>query len=203
MTILKDTLESRGIVPYGILDIGANRGHWAAMAKQLWPSSYIVCVEGNPECDAELKASGFSYRIALLAETEKEVTFYTRRGAPACTGCSIYLEDTQFYAGDAAEPHTMQTETLDSMFPDAVFDLIKIDVQGAELDVLRGGVELVKRAKALLLECSLEQYNKGAPLIDDVRAYCNSIGFPVEIHMDNIVHPINRNVIQQDKLFLR
>lgn len=200
MSILRDNLN---FTPYGILDIGANRGHWATEAKRLWPDSYVMCVEGNPECDAELKASGFSYRIALLADEEKEVTFYTRKGAPACTGCSIYLEDTQFYAGDAAEPHTMRTETLDGMFPDAVFDLIKIDVQGAELDVLRGGAELVKRAKALLLECSLEQYNKGAPLIDAVRDYCHSIGFPREVHIENIVHPIHRNVIQQDKLFLR
>lgn len=200
MSILRDNLN---FTPYGILDIGANRGHWAAEAKRLWPDSYVMCVEGNPECDTELKASGFSYRIALLADEEKDVTFYTRKGAPACTGCSIYLEDTQFYAGDAAESHTMRTETLDNMFPDAVFDLIKIDVQGAELDVLRGGMELVKRAKALLLECSLEQYNKGAPLIDDVRDYCYSIGFPREVHIENIVHPIHRNVIQQDKLFLR
>lgn len=191
------------ITPFSVLDIGANRGHWAAGAKRLWPNSYVMCVDGNPECDAELKASGFSYRIALLADEEKEVTFYTRKGALAYTGCSIYLEDTQFYAGDAAEPHTMRTETLDGMFPDAVFDLIKIDVQGAELDVLRGGKELVKRAKALLLECSLEQYNKGAPLIDAVRDYCREIGFPHEVHIENIVHPIHRNVIQQDKLFLR
>jgi FkbM family methyltransferase len=191
------------ITPFSVLDIGANRGHWAAEVKRKWPHSYVVCVEGNPECDAELKASGFSYRIALLADTEKEVTFYTRKGAPACTGCSIYREDTQFYAGDAAVAQTLRTETLDAMFPDAVFNLIKLDVQGAELDVLRGGKELVKRADALQLECSLEEYNTGAPLIDEVREYLRSIGFVREIHLENLVHPINRNVIQQDKLFLR
>ena len=65
MSILRDNLN---FTPYGILDIGANRGHWAAEAKRLWPDSYVMCVEGNPECDTELKASGFSYRIALLAD---------------------------------------------------------------------------------------------------------------------------------------
>jgi FkbM family methyltransferase len=191
------------ITPFSVLDIGANRGHWTAEAKQLWPNAYFMLIEGNLECDPILSATGLSYRIALLSDTEKEVTFYTRLNAPACTGASYYRETTQFYEGDNAIPHTRQTDTLDRLFPDDTFDLIKIDVQGAELDVLKGGTNLVSRAKALLLECAVSNYNDGAPTVVQILDYCRTIGFKRNVHIEDIPHPVTRQIVQQDILFLR
>lgn len=191
------------ITPYSVLDIGANRGHWTAEAKTLWPEAYFMLIEGNPECDPILASTGHPYRIALLSDTEKEVTFYTRLNAPACTGASYYRETTQFYAGDNAIPHTLQTDTLDRLFPDDKFDLIKIDVQGAELDVLKGGANLVGRASALLLECAVSNYNDGAPTVVEILDYCRRIGFKRNVHIENIPHPVTRQIVQQDILFLR
>ena len=46
-------------------------------------------------------------------------------------------------------------------------DLIKIDVQGAELDVVAGVKTALAHCKALIVELSLASYNKDAPLIAD------------------------------------
>lgn len=189
--------------PNAILDVGANIGYWANEAAQKWPNAYLMLVEGNPECAQALANTGRSYRIALLSDEEKEVTFYTRKDSPGCTGASIYRENSQFYEGEKAIPQTATTDTLDHLFPDDVFDFIKIDVQGSELDILKGGKNLVSRARALLLEVATSDYNPGAPRKEEVVAYCLANGFKQAITVETIVHPVTRQPIQEDVLFLR
>jgi FkbM family methyltransferase len=46
---------------------------------------------------------------------------------------------------------TVRTDLLDSLIGDARIDLIKIDVEGAELQVLRGGKETIKRNKPFII----------------------------------------------------
>jgi hypothetical protein len=81
-------------------------------------------------------------------------------------------------------------------------DLIKIDVQGAELDVLAGAPDALRNASALIVEVSLVDYNTGAPLIADVMAATDREGFKCvdlcEVHRT----PANF-VLQLDLLFAR
>jgi hypothetical protein len=50
-----------------------------------------------------------------------------------------------------------------------------MDVQGAELDIIRGGIKLCKKAKGILLEVALKEYNQNSPLYDEVVDYMKSI----------------------------
>jgi len=56
-------------------------------------------------------------------------------------------------------------------------DLIKMDVQGAELDVLKGAVGVLATTNHVILELQVVEYNTGAPLSDIVIDYMSSIGF--------------------------
>ena len=74
----------------------------------------------------------------------------------------------------------MQSKTLDTIVKERNLpapDLIKIDVQGAEIDVLKGATETLKSVTDLILEAQVVEYNKGAPLRDEVISYVESIGF--------------------------
>ena len=84
---------------------------------------------------------------------------------------------------------------------DKKFDLIKIDTQGSELDILRGGTNFYTCAKGIILEVSLIEYNKNAPLEKEVIDYMDSINFkPAEVLKD---HYFSDGVlIQKDILFL-
>lgn len=56
-------------------------------------------------------------------------------------------------------------------------DLVKMDVQGAEFDILRGAVTTFKDTKDFILELQHENYNEGAPLADTVIAYMAENGY--------------------------
>jgi hypothetical protein len=58
-------------------------------------------------------------------------------------------------------------------------DLIKADVQGAELDVLRGAPKALEHAKLVVLECPIVPYNFGAPTIDEYFLFMDERGFTV------------------------
>lgn len=100
---------------------------------------------------------------------------------------------------------TLVTRTLDEVaaedLPDARDLFLKIDVQGAELQVLRGGAATLARSELVQLEVALLHYNEGAPLMPEVIAFMAERGFlPIEI--SGMSRP--RDVLVQiDLLFAR
>lgn len=186
--------------PHRILDIGANVGQFRTLASQEFPSSFIFSVEASKECEASLKAITDHYYIGMLAKDNSEYAFYKRKGDPTCTGNSFYKELTQFYSDDQLDIVSEKGIMLDDLFEEgSEFDLIKIDTQGSELDIITGGINLCKKAKGILLEVSLTQYNEGAPLYVQVIDFMKEIGFtPVEV----LDESRNHGAHQQDILFI-
>jgi FkbM family methyltransferase len=189
-------------IPESILDIGANVGQFYNEIKKIFPNSYYYLIEGNDSCIVVLETLNVDYSISLLSDTEKEVDFYVRKHEPRCTGNSIYRENTSFYDDDQIIILKKQTKTLSNILNNKVFDLIKIDVQGSEIDIINGGLDIFKNAKGVLMEISLVEYNQNAPVKEFVYEYMSNMGFiPIET-IGNINHPITHELIQQDILFL-
>jgi FkbM family methyltransferase len=188
--------------PNSILDIGANVGQFYNEIKNIFPNSYYYLIEGSESCEVVLKTLNVDYSICLLSDTEKEVNFYIRKNEPRCTGNSIYRENTSFYDDDQIIIEKKQTKTLSNLLNNQTFDLIKIDVQGSEIDIINGGLDVIKKAKGILMEISLVEYNQNAPTKEFVYDYMDKLGFtPIE-HIGNINHPLTYELIQQDILFL-
>ncbi len=186
--------------PYRILDIGANIGQFHTLAKSIYPEAYVFSIEASPECEQHLKQITDQYYIGLLAKDTLEYDFYSRKDAPTGTGNSIYRELTHFYSDDQLEIIKQKGIKLDNLFePDSEFDLIKIDTQGSELDIITGGINLCKKAKGILLEVSLTQYNQGAPLYREVLTFMKEFGFRPEAILDE---SRNHGSHQQDILFI-
>jgi len=126
------------------------------------------------------------------------VTFYSK----SLSGDSYYLEQTSFY--DSSDGKNILTNTLDEVtesnnlpFP----DFIKIDTQGSELDILKGGKKTISRCKLIYMECPIIEYNAGSPKLDDYISFLDSIDYvPYDIceihHIDNIL-------VQADIIFIR
>ena len=203
-TMRLEEVRDMGINPNAILDIGAHTGQFHSWSKRVWPDVGVFMIEANPLHESHLDKlammNGDNYLIAALGDEEREVTFYTRSDKPHTEGNSYYKEANYWDIPQLVQESKTKLKKLDNIFEDdATFELIKIDTQGSELDILKGGKELVKRASAVVLEVSLIEYNEGAPSAEETINYMNKIGF--EERMSIGEHYDGETIIQKDILF--
>jgi FkbM family methyltransferase len=191
---------SKYLTPIRILDIGANTGQFHRLAKSKFPDSYIFSIEAENSCEPELKLVTNNYIITLLAKDNNQYEFYKLKSNSKNTGNSIYKELGEHYIPLNTDIEYKIGTRLDDLFDDtSVFDLIKIDTQGSELDIISGGINICKKAKGILLEVSLTQCNLGAPLINDVIKFMDNIGFENVSILDESTY---KEFKQQDILFI-
>ena len=198
--MMKLHLIENYFIPATILDLGANNGQWYSVAKKQWPLSEIFSIEANKDCEPYLSELNSNYKICLLAKDNKQYDYYKRISQPdQATGNSIYKELTHFFQEGNYIIESIKGVTLTDLLANRTYDLIKLDTQGSELDIISGGIEIIKRAKGVLIEVSLTQYNLNAPLYDEVIQFMNNLNFKlVEILDESHNHGSN----QQDILFL-
>lgn len=178
-------LQALGFAPDSILDIGAYEGEWMRMAKSIFPRSNVLMIEAQPEKESALKAAcrafdgSVEYALALLGPGNREaVPFYQMSTPSGSTGSSLFEEQTSYERHMINLP-MRQLDTLLAERPTQHFQFIKLDVQGAELEVLSGGTATLKATEAVLLEVSFLEYNKGAPQFAEVIAFMKANGFVV------------------------
>lgn len=188
------------IQPKKILDIGCNVGQFYKQAKTIWPNAYYYLMDGNESVEEDLKQLNVHYKIALLSDSVKTVNLYKNSKNSKCTGTSIYRETSQHYNDELVLIEEKTTVTLDSIFNEnEVFDLIKIDTQGSEIDIINGGKKIFKNAKFVIMETSLIEWNKDSPNEKEVLEYMRNLGFEVNAVIAN--HNLNGKIIQNDILF--
>ena len=179
-----------------VLDIGAYEGQWSRLFTSIYPDANVLMIEANTEKENTLKQIG-NYKIALLGEEDnKEVDYYKcLNGVP--TGNGIYPENTEYQF----KPEKRKAITLPTLLgSEKGFDLIKMDVQGSELNIIKGALPIIKNTKYLLLELQTFQYNKGAPLIEEVVSYLHGLGFGF-VDLFDLMYS-NNHLIQVDGLFI-
>jgi FkbM family methyltransferase len=189
--------KKKGLNLHKVLDVGAFEGNWTKMFKSFFPSSQILMVEANSEKEKILSSIG-DYKIALLgAEDNKEVDYYKGQNS-AQTGNSIFLENTKI----EFKSEKRRTQTLTSLLgANESFDLIKMDVQGSELDIIKGGLNIVKNTKFLLIELQMTEYNKGAPKSEEVISFLKDINFEF-IDIFDLLYSNEGCLVQVDGFFV-
>jgi FkbM family methyltransferase len=189
-------LKSSGVELRRILDLGAFEGKWATMVKEIYPSAAVTLVDANTDKESFLRPLG-DFRIAVLGDVDgREVDYFKCLDGDAGSGNGIYRENTPFkFAAEKRKCVTLST----LLGSDEGFDLIKMDVQGAELDVIRGGRPIVRNSRFLLLELQTHNYNLGAPHFEEVVSFLNGEGFGV-VDIIDLMYSGDR-LIQVDALF--
>jgi FkbM family methyltransferase len=172
-----DYLKTMNIQPEVIYDIGSCVLHWTRKAKEVWATSEYYLLDAANSVQPFLAKSGHEYAISVLSDQDgRLVEFYEDTENPG--GNSYYLETT----GAFTDKHKTRrlTITLDTLIKQNNWkkpNLIKMDVQGAELDILLGAKETIQECTDIILECQHTNYNDGAPKFDDVKQYMETIGF--------------------------
>jgi len=206
--------DSKRFVPRTILDIGANVGNFSRTCKQIWPFTKVIMFEGNMACTYPLATIGDPFHIVLLGdEDNKPVTFYGTSLTPTCTGNSIYRENTSAYNDEKVIKEKRKLVKLDTLMKKHTgpIDFAKLDTQGSELDILKGGVETLSQCKYILIEVSLKYYNDGIPLKADIVNFMSSMGYNNREIVDHHIWQSNEkldgfnigDVFQEDIMFIK
>jgi len=194
-------LKSFGFEPKNILDIGANKGKWTLeIKKKLFPKAEYTLIEAIDYEELEklrIKYDNINYKNILLDEIEHLVTWYEKRN----TGDSLFKENTGYF--DDCKEIKRSTTTLDLVFnKNEVFELIKIDCQGAEIPILKGGNRLVQKSSVIILEVPfMGEYNIGAPNFYEHINYMENIGYRVFDIVE--LHRVDNILIQIDIIFIK
>ena len=155
-----EDIKARGFEPRGILDIGANRGDWTQMALGVFPGARSVMVEPQTEMEPFLRK--------LCKEDPRCRYFMCGAGAQEGELVLTLWEDTYGSSYTVPKNENLLKEgrqritpirTVDGIVRELgssfVPDLVKVDVQGYELEVLKGGASLIDAAEVVILETTL------------------------------------------------
>ena len=182
INILKKISET--FTPNVIYDIGASTLHWTKAAKNVWPNSELCAFDAIEEAEKLYKSKNIKYNIGVISDQDnKIVKFYENKENPA--GNSYYKEighpnSVNVYPENSyIERKAMTLETIVKRNNFLLPDLVKIDVQGAELDILKGGQTIINNAKYLIIELQNVEYNRGAPLENVTIDYLQSNGWEI------------------------
>jgi FkbM family methyltransferase len=172
-------LNNRGITPAGFIDAGAHFGETNQLIRSIYPDTRVISFEANPSCEHILKQSGIEYVICLLGKENLEsVPFYINPNDITSTGCSIYKEESVHFK-DAGVINLPMYKLDDIIPPEVKMDFLKMDVQGAEIDILEGAQKLLPNIKWVYLEVSFVKCNDGAPLFDTVFKYLSDRNYRI------------------------
>jgi len=195
------TLKSFGFEPRNILDIGANKGKWTLeIKKKVFPKAEYTLIDAIDYDEAKkvsFKNKNINFINILLDELEHNVTWYEKRN----TGDSLFKENTGYF--DDCKEIKRNTTTLDSVFKKSeFFELIKIDCQGAEIPILKGGKRLVEQASVIILEIPfMGEYNIGALNFYEHINFMENIGYRVFDIVE--LHRVDNILIQIDIIFIK
>ncbi len=160
-------LKEENFQPKVIYDIGSCEGNWTEMATTIWPNCEFYLFDANEDLNELYKERKYNYYLGLLSNTnDEQIKYYYNETFIA--GNSYYKELTEAYSDDIYR--ILNSATLDKVIDNNAWpmpDLIKLDVQGSELDILEGGKKILSQAKYLIVELQHIEYNDSAPLFEE------------------------------------
>lgn len=194
-------LKDCGFYPNRILDIGANVCETADIMRDIWCDADILLFEGNNQCESIFINKRYKYHIKLLGKANDTVKFYKTKWSTLCSGNSIYRETSSTYDDNTVIIEMLPIYKLDDIVTD-IYDLIKLDTQGSELDIIHGGLQTVSKAKVIIVEVSLKQINTGGCSKYDIMNILKQLNFDYIQTLESILD-IHGNSIQENLLYVK
>jgi FkbM family methyltransferase len=193
------TLKQQGFEPITVFDVGVGFGTFGLY--QLFPDAFYHLIEPTPESQPHLQriARSLSCKIHPLALGDRDGE--ARLEVRADIQGSTLLEEVG--ERDYLRFETVPMQRFDTLFPSIARPaLAKIDVQGAEMMVLRGMTGRLADLDAVIVETSTIATVKGGAEVADVVGFMNEQGFVVADVLGLKRRPLDGATAQLDLLFV-
>jgi FkbM family methyltransferase len=196
-------LSSLGFQPRTVIDAGV-----ATQTLELYeafPSASILLIEPLAEFEPFLQriCSTFNaqYVLAAAGQSPGSATFHVHADKVS----SSLLTEVEGPSVDGT-PRTVPVVSLDQLTAERHLPgpyLIKLDVQGAELQVLAGASRTLQHTEVLILEGTLFATMIGGPQLHDLILRMKGLGFVVYDLYPILYRPLDNALAQVDVIFVR
>jgi FkbM family methyltransferase len=200
---LFDHVISLSFSPSTVIDVGVGRG--TPELYEPFPNSTFLLVEPVVEFEPFLREIcgkySADYIIAAAGDNTGDIVLNVpQQTEGALEGSSIYDH------GGGYSPRVVPQITLDQVCVERNLAgpyLLKLDVQGAELEVLNGASKLLASTELVILESNLFEFHPGVPQFHDVVHYMKARGFVLYDIADPNYRPLDRALGQLDTAFVK
>lgn len=181
-TFLQD-ISQRGLKCNYILDIGAHSCKWSRLSKKVFPSAVYYLVEPLIEMKDELEQFCIEFpesKYFLNAAGAKEENRFITVSNYLPEANLVITKDE--YDNPEFKEREIKVITIDSLINKneiQIPELAKLDVQGFELEVLKGAEKLFGLTEVFILEVSLFKFQRAMPSFADVINFMDARGYEV------------------------
>jgi len=200
-----EDIKARGFNPSGIIDVGANHGSWTRLALSIFPKAQVIMIEPQEEMTDELEGLCRSF----------ESVEYIKAGAGKASGELVQtiwedLQGSSFIPEVNLDKLADRTQrltpiiTLDELLRERksfVPDLVKLDIQGYELEALKGASSAFGITEVFILDTSLYHFMNDMPTTSDCVTFMHDNGYDLYDITEYLRRPYDGALGQVDLAF--
>lgn len=198
-----DHLAAKGFSPAVVLDIGSAKGYWSLRAATRWKTAQFHMIDPLVESEPSLKEicqkhDRFHYLLMAVGNRTGTVTMNV---TPDFDGSSAL----DYPGADPARQRQIPLDTIDNLMAAGKLpppQLVKIDVQGFEMQVLQGGQKLFESAEVFIIETNLYRFMPECPLLHEIVAYMAERGYRIFDFAGTLRRPYQNDLAQVDVVFV-
>lgn len=198
--------------PNTVIDIGGSHGQFALEIFRAFPEATVYSFEPIPECFAELSALAAEHPAlhpmeVALSDREGEQELRLSRFRDSSSLQEMLPAHLDAWPHTEIERNiTVRLARLDTVAGGLTLKppiMAKMDVQGHEMAVIRGGRETLQKCQRLVIECNFAPLYAGQPSFTELYEEMRSLGFLFEGFISLLRHPQTRELLSADAIFYK
>ncbi len=204
---LLDT-QARGFCPQGIIDVGANYGNWSSMALSIFPGIPLLAIEPQVEMISHLQALvDKNPQVRLIQAGAAKISGELVQTIWEDLSGSSFLPTTDerdLATGKQRKTPTISIdELLSETYPQFQPDLVKLDIQGFELEALAGAETLFGKTEVFIIETSLFAFFSNQPISREVINFMADRSYELYDITEYLRRPFDLALGQVDLVFVK
>jgi FkbM family methyltransferase len=194
-----------------VIDGGANVGQFSRAVAEVYPHAKVIAFEALPDVAETLRrnlADRPQVRVvqSALGPSEGTLQFFPNQYSLASSALPVHANHRSSFPGvRQLDPIQVPMVCLDRVLADEPLTppvLLKLDLQGYELEALKGAQQTLARTTHVLLETAFKPMYEGEPLFEELSGFMRSASFRFVRPIDFLADA-QGEIVQMDALFTR